>query len=294
MPPLTPALRRELRARAHALHPVVAIGHAGLTESVLHEIDVALKAHELIKIRVHSDDRDARESMLGIACTTLDAAPVQHLGKLLIVWRPAPKKEAPAPKRAAKPRRERAPGASAPAAAPRRRAGGGKKGKRVIEPKANPYHKRLKPAGDAAAAKGGADRRRSGPPVPDIGPRAASHRRGAARHGTEASRTADIEGPAGRPPRGRPADARSTAAAPPRGRKPAGGAAPPRGRKPSGGATPRTYKTSGGAAPPRSYKTAAGAAPQDDRRRRTSGEPRGDTSGARTPSRRRRTASGRD
>jgi len=293
MPPLTPALRRELRARAHALHPVVAIGHAGLTESVLQEIDVALKAHELIKIRVHSDDRDVRESMLATACTTLDAAPVQHLGKLLIVWRPAPKKEAPVPKRAAKPRRERAPGTSAPAAAPRRRAGGGKKGKRVIEPKANPYHKRLKRGGDEAGATGVPDRRRGGPPVPDIGPRAASHRRGAARHGTEASRTADIEAPAGRPPRGRPVDGRS-AAAPPRSRKPAGGAAPPRGRKPPGGAAQRTYKTSGGAAPPRSYKTAAGTAPQDDRRRRTSAEPRGTASGARTPSRRRRTASGRD
>lgn len=293
MPPLTPALRRELRARAHALHPVVAIGHAGLTESVLQEIDVALKAHELIKIRVHSDDRDARESMLAIACTTLDAAPVQHLGKLLIVWRPAPKKEAPAPKRAATPRRERAPGASAPAATPRRRAGGGKKGKRAIEPKANPYHKRLKRGGDDAGATG-TERRRSGPPVPDIGPRAASHRRGAARHGTEASRTADIELPAGRPPRGRPVDSRATAAAPPRGRKQAGGAAPPRGRKPSGGATQRTYKTSGGAAPPRSYKSAAGAAPQDERRRRRSGEPQGVAAGARTPSRRRRTASGRD
>src|SRR6187549_2964545 len=96
MPPLTPALRRSLRARAHALDPVVSIGHAGLTPAVMREVDVALKAHELVKIRVHSDDRDERESHLAAICEALDCAPVQHLGKLLIVWRPAPKQEEPA------------------------------------------------------------------------------------------------------------------------------------------------------------------------------------------------------
>jgi putative YhbY family RNA-binding protein len=90
---LTPERRRDLRARAHALHPVVSIGHAGLTPAVLKEVDVALKAHELIKVRVHSDDRDQREAHLASICEQLGAAPVQHLGKLLIVWRPAPKEE---------------------------------------------------------------------------------------------------------------------------------------------------------------------------------------------------------
>ena len=90
---LTPTQRRELRARAHPLHPVVAIGHGGLTPAVLHEIDVALKAHELVKVRVHADDRDEREAHLAAICEALAAAPVQHLGKMLIVWRPAPKKE---------------------------------------------------------------------------------------------------------------------------------------------------------------------------------------------------------
>ena len=98
MPPLTPALRRSLRARAHAIDPVVAIGHAGLTPAVMREVDVALKAHELVKVRVHSDDRDERESHLAAICEALDAAPVQHLGKLLIVWRPAPKQEEPVEK----------------------------------------------------------------------------------------------------------------------------------------------------------------------------------------------------
>jgi putative YhbY family RNA-binding protein len=90
---LTPTQRRELRARAHPLHPVVAIGHGGLTPAVLREVDIALNAHELVKVRAHTDDRDEREAHLAAICEALAAAPVQHLGKLLIVWRPAPKKE---------------------------------------------------------------------------------------------------------------------------------------------------------------------------------------------------------
>jgi RNA-binding protein len=87
---LTPAERRDLRARAHALHPVVSVGQHGLTPAVLHEIDVNLLAHELIKVRVFADGRGAREVLLARICAELDAAPVQHIGKLLVVWRPAP------------------------------------------------------------------------------------------------------------------------------------------------------------------------------------------------------------
>lgn len=86
---LTPAERRDLRAKAHRLHPVVSVGHHGLTPAVLHEIDVNLLAHELIKVRVFADDRGAREALLARICAELDAAPVQHIGKLLVVWRPA-------------------------------------------------------------------------------------------------------------------------------------------------------------------------------------------------------------
>jgi putative YhbY family RNA-binding protein len=92
---LTSGERRTLRAKAHHLHPVVAIGAHGLTRSVLHEIDLNLKAHELIKVRVFDDDRDAREQLLAQICAELDAAPVQHLGKILMLWRPSPE---PAPK----------------------------------------------------------------------------------------------------------------------------------------------------------------------------------------------------
>jgi RNA-binding protein len=91
MEPLLPAFRRELRARAHHLHPVVSIGHHGLTPAVLHEADVALTAHELIKVRVFADDRDERDSLLAQLCNALDCAGVQQIGKLLVLWRPRPK-----------------------------------------------------------------------------------------------------------------------------------------------------------------------------------------------------------
>lgn len=82
--------RRALRARAHALNPVVAISQNGLSESVLKEIANSLASHELIKIRVFNDDREQREQFLATICQELEAAPVQHIGKLLVVWRPSP------------------------------------------------------------------------------------------------------------------------------------------------------------------------------------------------------------
>ena len=100
---LSPAERRALRAKAHHLHPVVIVGHHGLTPAVLHEIDVNLLAHELVKIRVFSDDRSERETLLARISDELDAAPVQHLGKVLTIWRPSPEPEAAAPKRRATP-----------------------------------------------------------------------------------------------------------------------------------------------------------------------------------------------
>lgn len=86
--------RRSLRARAHGLNPVVSIAENGLTEAVLKEIDLNLKAHELIKIRVFNDDRDEREAFLATICDQLAAGPVQHIGKLLVLWRPAPPEQA--------------------------------------------------------------------------------------------------------------------------------------------------------------------------------------------------------
>ncbi len=95
MDPLLPAFRRELRARAHHLHPVVAIGQHGLTAGVLAEIGVALAAHELIKLRVFSDERAARNALCLKICAALDCACVQQIGKLLVLWRPRPSEAAP-------------------------------------------------------------------------------------------------------------------------------------------------------------------------------------------------------
>jgi RNA-binding protein len=90
MDPLLPAFRRELRARAHGLHPVVSIGHHGLTPAVLREIDVALRAHELVKVRVGSDERDERDASMNRICAELGCGAVQQIGKLLVLWRPRP------------------------------------------------------------------------------------------------------------------------------------------------------------------------------------------------------------
>lgn len=87
---LSSAQRSELRAQAHNLNPVVSIAENGLTEAVLKEIDLNLNAHELIKIRVYGDSRENRLAYLEQICAQLNAATVQHIGKLLIVYRPAP------------------------------------------------------------------------------------------------------------------------------------------------------------------------------------------------------------
>lgn len=86
---LTPQQRKFLRAQAHGLKPVVMIGGNGLTEAVLKETERALAAHELIKIRCLGDDRAAREAWLATICGQLGCAPVQHIGKLLLVYKPA-------------------------------------------------------------------------------------------------------------------------------------------------------------------------------------------------------------
>ena len=88
---LTVEQRKYLKAQAHALKPVVMIGTQGLSEAVVKESERALAAHELIKIRVLGDEREVREAYLAQLCTALNAAPVQHIGKLLLLYRPAEK-----------------------------------------------------------------------------------------------------------------------------------------------------------------------------------------------------------
>ncbi len=90
---LSPAQRKERRAEAHHLDPVVLVGAEGLTPAIEREVDAALGAHGLIKIRVASDDRAVREAMLASLAEALNAAPIQHIGKLLVLWRSIPPKE---------------------------------------------------------------------------------------------------------------------------------------------------------------------------------------------------------
>lgn len=89
---MTPAERKDKRGQAHHLDPVVLIGNDGLTAAVANEVDVALHSHGLIKVRVFSDDRVQREAMLAQLADQLSAAPIQHIGKLLVLWRPIPAK----------------------------------------------------------------------------------------------------------------------------------------------------------------------------------------------------------
>lgn len=84
---LSPTQRRALRAQAHHLNPVVTIAGNGLTPSVIAEIRRSLQAHELIKIRVQGTERDKRTELLETICHQVEAAPVQHIGNILIIWR---------------------------------------------------------------------------------------------------------------------------------------------------------------------------------------------------------------
>ena len=92
---LTPAERQALKGRAHRLRPVVLVGGDGLTPPVVAEVDRALEAHELIKIRVMGEDRDARERVLGEVCAATDATPVQHIGRILVIYREQSEKSVP-------------------------------------------------------------------------------------------------------------------------------------------------------------------------------------------------------
>ena len=90
MPELSPIERKQLKARAHALDPILHLGGKGLTEAVIAEIGRALDSHELIKVRAGGMERDAREAALAEICSRLDAQPVQHIGKVLVVYRKKP------------------------------------------------------------------------------------------------------------------------------------------------------------------------------------------------------------
>jgi RNA-binding protein len=87
---LSPARRSELRGEAHKLKPVVMIGDKGLTDEVLAEIDRSLTAHELVKVRAASGEREQRDIWLEAICERLQAHPVQQIGKVFVIYRENP------------------------------------------------------------------------------------------------------------------------------------------------------------------------------------------------------------
>lgn len=76
-----------LRGLAHSLNPVVMIGNQGLTENVIKEIEISLNAHELIKVQVAGDDREARKAIFSEICDKTGATAIHHIGKQLVFYR---------------------------------------------------------------------------------------------------------------------------------------------------------------------------------------------------------------
>lgn len=90
--PLTDSQRRHLRALAHHLKPVVMVGQDGLKPTVLAELDAALTAHELIKVKVAAADREQRADMVGEMAAAAGAEVVQSIGHVAALFRRNPKK----------------------------------------------------------------------------------------------------------------------------------------------------------------------------------------------------------
>ncbi|RBW48882.1 ribosome assembly RNA-binding protein YhbY [Marinobacter sp. F3R11] len=88
---LSPEQRREYRAIAHNLKPVIIVGDKGLTENLQEELERALNDHELIKIKVASQDRETRQEAINALCESSGAEIVQTIGKIAVIMRRAKK-----------------------------------------------------------------------------------------------------------------------------------------------------------------------------------------------------------
>ena len=88
---LSPKQRQQLKAKAHKLNPVVMLGNQGLTAAVNKEIDRALNDHELIKIKIVGDDREARKAVVVAICEAQKAELVQQIGKIVVIYRSEPR-----------------------------------------------------------------------------------------------------------------------------------------------------------------------------------------------------------
>lgn len=182
---LDAADRKALRARAHHLDPVIMIGEAGLTRAVLDETDRALRAHELIKVRVLGDDRAQRQTMSTEICSALGCTAVQSIGKLLVLYRPRPIEDSAVhvPKKRAAQGATTAKAATAPGkkATAARKAAARKPSARPRAGVGTMKAMKAKPAAGAAAPT-----RAARPPKPGVG----AHASGEKALATEGKRTA--------------------------------------------------------------------------------------------------------
>jgi RNA-binding protein len=87
---ITSRQRAHLKARAHALEPIVQIGQAGVQDSVVSAVDTALTAHELIKVKINDAERDERAEIADTLSARTGSAVVQRVGKIVVLWRPRP------------------------------------------------------------------------------------------------------------------------------------------------------------------------------------------------------------
>ena len=92
---LTPSQRARLKAKAHALEPVVQVGQGGASDTVVAEVDRSLTAHALIKVKLAGADRNSRDELAKLLSERTEAAVVQQVGRVLVLWRPRPDDDAP-------------------------------------------------------------------------------------------------------------------------------------------------------------------------------------------------------
>lgn len=79
--------KQSLKARAHHLNPVIIIGAKGLTSAVLEETNIALEAHELIKVKINAADKDEKLDIANSICDSLSADFIQLIGNIAILYR---------------------------------------------------------------------------------------------------------------------------------------------------------------------------------------------------------------
>lgn len=83
--------KRYLRSLAHALKPVVTVGESGLSDAVMRELDLSIDHHELIKVRIHAEDREERKKLIDDLCSKSNSTLIQSIGHLAVIYRPSKK-----------------------------------------------------------------------------------------------------------------------------------------------------------------------------------------------------------